>query len=106
MEGNSKMYTNSETVNRARPNETNTDFLQRKKKERSTVSPTPTSAPERSKGGNSPSQPTALSQISIRVFRENLEEFRDRSVVIGGEGAGDDILELTDRVPRYEARHG
>ena len=42
----------------------------------------------------------------MRVFGKNLEELRDRSVVVGGEGAGDDILELTDRVPRYEARHG
>ena len=31
MRGNSKMYKNSDTVNKARPNDRNTDFLQRLK---------------------------------------------------------------------------
>jgi len=101
------MYTNSDTVNSARPNERNTDFLQQATK--GTVAgqlPSSTNhPPERSKAGNSPGPPTALPRIPIRVFGQNLEEFRDRSVVVGGEGAGDHVLELTDRVPRYEARH-
>lgn len=93
------MYTKSDTVNKARASERNADFLCRKRQLQPST--------QRIWCRNTPGQPSAtMDQVSVRGFGEDSEEFPDGPVVVGREGAGDDVLELSDRVSGYETRHG
>lgn len=94
MRGKSRIYTNSDTVKRARASERKAELLQERIHH--------LLLRKVSCARNSPGQPIDLVQI---LMRKDLEVFRDGSIEVGDEGAGKYELELTDRVSRYEARH-